>query len=82
MAVTRERLLADPTSGVRPLYRSEDAEWARNAELAAQWLPATSPLGRRYQVQVSEAAVLEDMRRAGWRIRQPGRQAEPEHEAV
>jgi hypothetical protein len=36
MAVTREQLLADPTSGARPLSRAEQAERARNAELAAQ----------------------------------------------
>jgi hypothetical protein len=78
MAVTREQLLNGPTSGARPLSRAEAAERAANAELAAQWFPATSPSGRRCQVQVSEAAVLEDMRRAGWDICQ----AEPEPEAV
>jgi hypothetical protein len=80
MAVTREQLLNDPYSGARPLPRDEEAERARNAELAAQWLPATSPFGRRCQVQVSEAAVLEDMRRAGWHVHQPRRQAEAEAE--
>ncbi len=78
MTVTREQLLADPHSGARPLSRDEQAERARDAELAAQWLPATSPFGRRCEVQVSEPAVLDDMRRAGWRIYQPTRQAEPE----
>jgi hypothetical protein len=78
MAVTREQLLADPNSGVRPLSRDEQAERARNAELAAQWLPATSPFGRRCEVQVSDPGVLDDTRRAGWRIHQP----EPEPEAV
>jgi hypothetical protein len=81
MAVTREQSLNDPTSGARPLFQAEEAERAKNAELAAQWLPATSPFGRRYKVQVSEAAVLEDMRRAGWQVRLPGRQPEPEREA-
>jgi hypothetical protein len=81
MAVTREQLLNDPTSGARPLSAAEVAKRAADAELATQWLPATSPRGRSYQVQVSEAAVLEDMRRAGWRIRHPGGQAEPEREA-
>ena len=78
MAVTREQLLADPNSGARPLSRDEQAEPARNAELAAQWFPATSPFGRRCEVQVSDPGVLDDMRRAGWRIHQPGPQAEPE----
>jgi hypothetical protein len=82
MAVTREQLLAGPNSGAQPLSRDEQAERARNAELAAQWLPATSPSGRRCQVQVSQAEVLDDMRRAGWHIRQPSRQAEPEPEAM
>ena len=82
MAVTREQLLNDPTSGARPLSRAEAAERAANAELAAQWLPVTSPQGGRHQVQVSQASVLEDMRRAGWHIHQPSRQAEAEHEAV
>jgi hypothetical protein len=81
MAVTREQLLNDPMGGARPLSRAEDAERAADAELAAQWLPAISPSGRMRQVQVSEAAVLDDMCRAGWHIRQPGRQAEPEREA-
>jgi hypothetical protein len=80
LAVTREQLLADPMSGARPLSSAEAAERAANAELAAQWLPATSPSGRRCQVQVSEAAVLDDMRRAGWHVRYPSRQAEPEPE--
>jgi hypothetical protein len=65
MAVTREQLLNDPNSGARPLSRDEEAERARNAELAAQWFPATSPFGRYCEVQVSEPAVLDDMRRAG-----------------
>ncbi len=84
MTVTREQLLADPHSGARPLSRAEETERARDAELAAQWLPATSPFGRRCEVQVSEPAVLDDMRRAGWRIHQPRQQAqaEPEPEAV
>jgi hypothetical protein len=81
MAVTREQLLADPTSGARPLSGAEAAERAADAELAARWLPAISPSGRRHQVQVSESAVLDDMRRAGWRIHHPGREAEPEREA-
>lgn len=82
MAVTREQLLPGPKSGARPLSPDEQADRARNAELAAQWLPATSPSGRRCQVQVSPAEVLDDMRRAGWHIHQPRRQAEPEPEAV
>jgi hypothetical protein len=82
MAVTGEQLLSDPMSGARPSSGAETAEWARNAELAAQWLPATSPLGHRCEVQVSEAAVLENMHCAGWHIHQPSRQAEPEPEAV
>jgi hypothetical protein len=80
MPVTREQLLADPKSGARPLSRDEQAERARTAEVAAQWLRATSPLGRRCEVQVSDPGVLDDMRRAGWRIHQPKRQAEPEPE--
>jgi hypothetical protein len=80
--VTREQLLSDPYSGVRPLSQAEEAERARNAELAAQWLPATSPFGHKSQVQVSQAEVLDDMRRAGWRIHEPTRQAEAEPEAV
>ncbi len=47
MAVTREQLLNEPYSGARPLFRDEETERAKNAELAAQWLPATSPSGRR-----------------------------------
>lgn len=82
MAVTREQMLNDPMSGARPLSGAETAERARNAELASQWLPATSPLGRRCEVQISEAEVLDDMRRAGWHIHQPSRQAEAEPEAV
>jgi hypothetical protein len=82
MAVTREQLLADPNSGARPLFRDGQAERARNAEFAVQWFPATAPSGRRCEVQVSEPAVLDDMRRAGWRIHQPKLQAEPEPEAV
>jgi hypothetical protein len=81
MAVTREQLLADPTSGARPLTAAEQAERAADAELAVRWLPAVSPSGRQHQVQVSEAAVLDDMRRAGWHVHHPGRQAEPEREA-
>jgi hypothetical protein len=81
MAVTREQLLADPTSGARALAAAEQAERAADAELAARWLPIISPSGRRHQVQVSEAAVLEDIRRAGWHVRQPSQQAEPEREA-
>lgn len=81
MAVTREQLLADPTSGAQPLTAAEQAERAADAELAARWLAAISPSGRRHQVQVNEAAVLEDMRRARWHIRHPSRQAEPEREA-
>ena len=80
MTVTREQLLADPHSGARPLDRHEQAERARDAEVAAQWFRATSPSGRRFQVQVSDPGVLDDIRRAGWRIHQP--QAEPEPEAV
>jgi hypothetical protein len=82
MAVTREQLLADPNSSARPLSPDEHAERARNAELAGQWFPATSPFGRRCEVQVSDPGVLDDMRRAGWRIHQPRSQAEPEPEAV
>jgi hypothetical protein len=82
MAVTREQLLADPNSGARPLSRDEQAERARDAEFAAQWFPAISPSGSRCEVQVSEPAVFDDMRRAGWRIHQPRQQAEPEPEAV
>jgi hypothetical protein len=82
MAVTRDQLLNDPMSGARPLPDAETAERARNADLAAQWLPATSPSGRRCQVQVSQAEVLDDMRRAGWHIHLSSRQAEPEPEAV
>ena len=82
MTVTREQLLAGPKSSARPLPRDEEAERARTAELAAQWFPATSPFGRRCEVQVSEPAVLDDMRRAGWRIHQPRPQAGPEREAV
>ena len=78
MAATREELLNDPISGAQPLSGAEKAERARNAELAAQWFPATSPLGRRCQMQVSEEAVLDDMSRAGWRIHR----AEAEPEAV
>jgi hypothetical protein len=81
MAVTTEQLLNDATSGARPLTAAEQVERAADAELAAQWLPAISPSGRRHQVQVSEAAVLDDMRRAGWHIRHLGRQAEAEREA-
>jgi hypothetical protein len=80
MPVTREQLLAAPKSGARPLSREEQAERARTAEVAAQWLRATSPSGRRCEVQVSDPTVLDDMRRAGWRIRQPRQQTEPEPE--
>lgn len=82
MAVTREQLLADPNSGARPLSRDEQAERDRKAEFAAQWFPATSPFGRRCEVQVSDPGVLDDMRRAGWRLHQPRQQVEPEPEAV
>jgi hypothetical protein len=82
MAATSKQLLADPNSGARPLSRDEQAERARNAEFAAQWFPATAPSGLRCDVQVSDPAVLDDMRRAGWRLRQPRQQAEPEPEAV
>ena len=82
MVVIREQLLADPNSGARPLSRDEQAERAHHAELARQWCPATSPLGRRCEVQVSNPGVLDDMRRAGWRILQPRHQAQPEPEAV
>jgi hypothetical protein len=82
MAGTRDQLLNDPMSGARPLSDAETADRARNAELAAQWLPATSPVGRRCQVQVSQAEVLDDMRRARWHIHPPCRQAEPEPEPV
>lgn len=64
------------------LASAEAAEWVANAELAAQWLPATSPVGHRCRLQVSDAAVLEDMRRARWHVHQSGRRAEPEPEAV
>jgi len=80
MAVTREQLLTDPNSGARPLSRAEQAERARTAELAAQWFPATSPFGRRCQVQVSDPGVLDDMRRAGWRIHHSRAQSQPEPE--
>ena len=82
VAATREQLPADPKSGARPLGCSEQAEQANNAELAAQWLPATSPSGRRHEVQVSHTEVLDDMRRAGRRIHQPHRQAETGPEAA
>lgn len=82
MAATREQLLADPNSGARPLSRDEQAERDRNAEFAAQWFPATAPSRRRCEVQVSDPGVLDDMRRAGWRLHQPRQQAEPEPEAV
>jgi hypothetical protein len=82
MAVTREQLLADPTSGARPLCRDEQAERVRNAELAAHWLLATSPSGRPYQIQVNDAEVLEGMRRAGWHIRLPCGQPEAEPETA
>jgi hypothetical protein len=82
MTVTRKQLLAGPNGGGRPLSRDEQAERSRHAELAAQWFQATSPFGRRCQVQVSDPGVLEDMRRAGWRIHQPLHQAQPEPEAV
>lgn len=84
MPVTREHLLNDPYSGARPLSRAEQAGRARDAELGSQWLPATSPQGRRCQVQVSHAEVLDDMRRAGWQVHEPSPQdqAEPEAEAV
>jgi hypothetical protein len=81
MAITREQLLADPKSGAWPLSRDEEAERVRNAELATQWFPATSPFGRR-RVQVSEPAVLDDMRRAGRRVHEPSCHAEAEREAV
>ncbi len=80
MAATREQLLADPDSGARPLSGDEQAERARNAEFATQWFAATSPSGRRCEVQVSEPAVLDDMRRAGWRLHRPRQQAEHELE--
>lgn len=82
MAVTREQLLADPNSGARPLSRAEQAERARTAEQAAHWFPAISPSGRRCEVQVSDPGVLDDIRRAGWRLHQPGQLFEPEPEAV
>ena len=82
MAATREQLPADPKSGARPLGCGEQAERAGNAELAAQWLPATSSSGCRYEVQVSHTEVLDDMRRAGRRIHQPHRQAETGPEAA
>jgi hypothetical protein len=82
MTVTWEQLLADPKSGARPLDPGEQAQQARDAEVASQWFPATSPFGRRCQVQVSDTGVLDDMRRAGWRIHQPRHQAQPEPEAV
>jgi hypothetical protein len=82
MAVTREQLLADPNSGARPLPREEQVERAAIAELAAQWFTATSPSGRRCEVEVSDPGVPDDMRRAGWRVHQPRQQTEPEPEAV
>ena len=80
MAVTREQVLADPNSGARPLSREEQAERARTTELAVQWFPATSLSGCRCEVQVSDPGVLDDMRRAGWRLHQPRQQTEPEPE--
>jgi hypothetical protein len=80
MAVTREQLLTNPKSGARPLFRGEQAERTRDAEWAAQWFRATSPSGRRCEVQVTDPGVLDDMRRAGWRIHQPRPQAQPEPE--
>jgi hypothetical protein len=71
MAVTREELLNDPMSSARPLSGAETTQRAKNAELASQWLPATSPAGNRHQVNVTDAAVLDDMRRAGWLARAP-----------
>jgi hypothetical protein len=82
MAVAGEQLLAGPDSGARPLSRNEQDERARTAYLAAQWFPAASPSGRRCEVQVSDAGVLDDMRRAGWRLHQPRQQTEPDPEAV
>ena len=82
MAVTREQLLADPHSGARSLSRDEQADRARIAEVAAHWFRATSPFGRRCEVQVSDPGILDDMRRAGWRVHQPRHQPEPEPEAV
>jgi len=41
--VTREQLLADQHNGVRPLDRGEQAERARNAELARPRLPVAAP---------------------------------------
>jgi hypothetical protein len=82
MAVTRDQLLNDPMSGARPLTDAETAERARDAELATQWLPAIPPQGHRCQVQVSQAEVLADMRRAGWRVHEPSRHADVEREAV
>ena len=80
--MTGEQLLADPKSGARPLLRDGQAERARNAEVAARWFPATSPFGHHCEVQVSEPAVLDEMRRAGWHIHLPSPQAEAEPEAV
>ena len=82
MPVTREELLNDPHSGARLLYRAGEAERARITELATRWLAVTSPQGHDGQVQVSHAEVLEDMRRAGWRVHEPARQADNEPEAV
>ncbi len=43
MPVTRDQLLAGPTSGAGPLSRDEQAERARNAEVARPWLPVAAP---------------------------------------
>lgn len=77
MAVTREQLLANPNSGAQPLSRDEQAERARNAEVAAQWFPATSPFDHRCEVRVSEPVVLDDMRRAGGASTSPGPRPSP-----
>jgi hypothetical protein len=85
MPLTREQLLNQSHSGAQPLTHIEETERARDAELATQWLPATSPQGHPCQVQVSQAEVLDDMRRAGWRVPAPAaphahtRTREPEH---
>jgi hypothetical protein len=77
VAVTREQLLADPKSGARPLSRDEQAERACNAEVAAQWFAATSPLGRRCQVQVSHAEVLRTCAAPGGASTSPARRPNP-----
>jgi hypothetical protein len=56
MTVTREQLLADPHGGARPLDRSEQAEWARNAQ-ARPWRPVAAPAAAHGQRQPPAAAT-------------------------